>query len=413
MDITMTRRTALVVAALLTSTMARAVGTQLLVANVQVQQRPFLAVWDVTYDLETVGDLPATVNLFLSIDGGLTYPKLCRIVAGDVGSGVLPGSSRHIVWNAGEDCPGLSNTTCRLRVTGDDADNLSDYVYVAPGIFMMGSPSTELGRIDDEAQHCVTLTHGVYVQETEVTNSQFTSAAQWAFDHGLVTVAGTAYLVDNLDGSNRRLAYLGTSRYEIAFNNGVFSCVNPDFPVKFVTWYGAAAYCDWLSQRQGIPRAYDHATWQCHGGNPYTASGYRLPTEAEWEFACRSGTTTAFASGPITYTTCSPIDPNLVQVAWYCNNAGSWSHPAAQKQPNSWGLFDMHGNVSEWCNDIYGAYGGAATDPTGLATGYYRVVRGGSWSSQARYCRSAVRYLYGAHDLATDDVGFRTARSAY
>jgi hypothetical protein len=105
---------------LLSASIARAAGTQLLVSNVQAQQRQFTAIWDVTYDLETVGGIVATVSLSLSTDSGATYPNLCATVTGDIGVGVLPGVGKHIVWNAGADFPGLSSAACQLRVTADD-----------------------------------------------------------------------------------------------------------------------------------------------------------------------------------------------------------------------------------------------------------------------------------------------------
>ena len=398
---------------LLSATLAHAQGTQLLVTNVLVVQRPFTALWDVTYDLETVGDIAVTVNLFLSTDGGTSYPNLCQTVTGDVGAGVLPGTSRHIVWNAGADFPGFSSATCRLQVMADDAPNLNDFVYVAPGTFMMGSPTTEPGRESSEAQHQVTLTHGVYVQTTEVTNQQYLELAQWAYDHGYVTVDG-GYLRDNLDGSTQILKSLCSGPCEMTFSAGIFSCINPTHPVKYVTWYGAVAYGDWLSLQQGLPRAYSHITWwQCNSGNPYTAVGYRLPTEAEWEYACRAGSTTTFANGAITYAYCAPLDPNLDLMGWYCGNAGSWTHPVAQKTPNDWGLYDMHGNLREMCNDWFAfSYEGTVTDPVGPGGGSNRVMRGGFWGFLARDCRSASRFYSYAPGDAGSDIGFRPVRSA-
>jgi formylglycine-generating enzyme required for sulfatase activity len=275
----------------------------------------------------------------------------------------------------------------------------------------MGSPLDELGRASNETQHQVTLTHDLYIQTTEVTNQQYMELAQWAYDDGSVT-ATSSRLYDNLDGSNQVLKTLGPGDYEISFSNGVFSCINPDHPVMYVTWYGAAAYCDWLNLQQGLPRAYNHGTWQCNGGNPYTAAGYRLPTEAEWEYACRAESTTAFANGPITYPTgCSPRDPNLDLLGWYCGNAGGWTQPVAQKLPNAWGLYDMHGNLYEWCNDWHGSYGGHVTDPVGPGAGSSRVLRGGLWYGQALICRSASRYSYDP-SYSGGDFGFRPVRSA-
>jgi formylglycine-generating enzyme required for sulfatase activity len=327
-------------------------------------------------------------------------------VTGDVGAGVLPGSGKHIVWNAGTDFPDFSNTTCRLRVTADDAANMDDFVYVAPGTFMMGSPEDEPLRYSDETQHQVTLTHGVYMQTTEVTNQQYMEAAQWAYDHGYATVTSdgpSVFLCDNLDGSTRGLLTLGLG-IGVSFSNGVFICIEPpDHPVEYLEWGAAVAYCDWISLQQGLPRAYNHSTWQCNAGNPYTATGYRLPTEAEWEYACRAGSTTAFANGSITDLPCN--DQNLDQMGWYCGNAEGWAQAVAQKLPNAWGLYDMHGNVFELCNDWYGTYEGTVTDPVGPGAGSSRVARGGCYSCDAPECRSAYRaHAYGS--------GFRPVRSA-
>jgi formylglycine-generating enzyme required for sulfatase activity len=384
------------------------------VSNVQVAQRQFTALWDVTYDLETVGDIAVTVSLFLSTDSGASYPNLCATVTGDIGAGVLPGTGKHIVWNAGTDFPGLSSPTCRLRVTTDDGqiEVPAGFVAIPPGTFMMGSPTTEPGRWIEETQHQVTLTHGIYAQITEVTNQQYMEMAQWAYDHGYVT-ATTSGLYDNLDGSTQIMKTLGAGNYEMTFSGGVFSCVNPTHPVKFVTWYGSVAYCDWLSLQQGLPRAYSHSTWQCNSGNPYTAAGYRLPTEAEWEYACRAGTQTPFNTG------------SCLDAGTEANYRGSvfpypgcptgpyvgWTVPVGNYPANAFGLYDMHGNVFEWCNDWYGDYVGTVTDPAGPGAGSYRVIRGGDWNYYAHNCRSAYRisdYPFPAYFI----LGFRPVRSA-
>jgi formylglycine-generating enzyme required for sulfatase activity len=395
---------------LLSATLVHAQGTQLLVSNVQVQQRQFTATWDVTYDLDTFFDIAVTVSLFLSTDSGASYPNLCATVTGDVGAGVLPGFGKHIVWNAGADFPDLSSATCRLRVTADDAANLADFVNVAPGTFMMGSPTTEPSRYTNETLHQVTLTHGIYVQTTEVTNQQYRDMAQWAYNNGYVTATYNTYLYDNLDGSTQILKTLGPG-YEISFSAGVFSCINPTLPVKNVTWYGSAAYCDWLSLQQGLPRAYSHSTWECNSGNPYTAAGYRLPTEAEWEYACRAGTQTPFNTGSCLdagteanynggspYTGC-PTGPYVSRAV-----------PVGTYPANAFGLYDMHGNEWEWCNDRYGTYGGTVTDPVGPEAGSYRVFRGGDWYNSALFCRSAYRYYVYPYD-AIYAIGFRPVRS--
>jgi formylglycine-generating enzyme required for sulfatase activity len=402
----------IVTALLLSATMAQAQSNELLVSHVQAALDPQTAKVDVWYRLETVDDGPVTVSLFLSTDSGATYPYLCETVSGDVGAGVLPGTSRHLVWDARVDRPGFSSTTCRLRVTADDG--VADYVEIAPGTFMMGSPTTEVGHDDwgDETQHQVTLTRGFYMQTTEVTNQQYRDMAQWAYNNGHVT-ATTGGLYDKLDGSTQLLKTLGAGDYEITFSAGVFSCINPTHPVKDVTWYGSAAYCDWLSLQQNLPRAYNHSTWQCNAGNPYTAPGYRLPTEAEWEYACRAGTQTPFNTG-----SCLDAGTEANYNGGYpypgCPSGPRvyWTVPVGSYPANAFGLYDMHGNLYEWCNDWWGPYGGTVTDPVGAGAGDYRMVRGGSWGSYALYCRSARRSDYGPYYVSSL-IGFRPVRSVF
>jgi formylglycine-generating enzyme required for sulfatase activity len=158
-------------------------------------------------------------------------------------------------------------------------------------------------------------------------------------------------------------------------------------PVEGVSWWDAAGFCNALSEREGLTPAYrlqaeeERAAWDA------SADGYRLPTEAEWEHACRAGTT-------------GPRYGRLDEIAWYRGNSDEHSHEVGDKEPNAWGLFDMLGNVWEWCWDTY--------DPAVHLT--YRVLRGGGWLDEHWSCRASVRRR--SHPtFRIDDVGFRIARS--
>jgi formylglycine-generating enzyme required for sulfatase activity len=213
-------------------------------------------------------------------------------------------------------------------------------VRIQGGAFMMGSPASEAGRWDDEGpQHRVTV-GSFYMGKYEVTQKEW------------VEVMGT-----------------NPSRFK-----------GDNLPVDSVSWYMVIEYCNKRSIKEGLTPAYTVSgttvTWNRN------ANGYRLPTEAEWEYACRAGTTTPYSSG-------SSVDA----AGWSSGNSGGTTHPVGTKQANPWGLYDMHGNVWEWCWDWYGDYGTAAqTDPTGAASGTYRVFRGGCWVDDAQYLRSAYRY---------------------
>ena len=238
-------------------------------------------------------------------------------------------------------------------------------VYLPPGSFEMGSPPTEKGRNPDEARHTVTLTRGFYLGQTEVTR------AQWR----------------QLMGGDP---------------SGGDGC-GPDCPVTQVSWEECLAFIARLNALE-------------------QTQSYRLPSEAEWEYACRAGSRTAFSAGEISVLHCQK-DPVLQAIGWYCGNSGFAHKPVAQKAQNAWGLYDMHGNVQEWCQDraawrdpISGrtgvftdTYRGKALDPLSLA-GDRRVLRGGAWNSSAQDCRAAKRIVF-KPVLRRTYVGFRVARS--
>jgi formylglycine-generating enzyme required for sulfatase activity len=278
-------------------------------------------------------------------------------------------------------------------------------VLVPAGTFIMGDGVTHCGEEERE----VTLTHSFYLGRYEVTNQEYVAAVQWAYDLGHVTVDSSS-VRDALDDSKEKLLDLDGSECEIAFDedSGTFSTVNAKCPVKHVTWYGAARYCDWLSLQQGFPRAYEHGgDWSCNGGDPYGAGGYRLPTDAEWEYAAQYEDERIHPWGDET--------PDCGRANYYgCLGSTSpvGSYPGA---PDISGelLYDMAGNVWEWCNDWHECLLGTTpeTDPVGPSSGASRVVRSGCWYAGDCALRCASRAASshpGGDGIA---MGFRCARS--
>ena len=230
-----------------------------------------------------------------------------------------------------------------------------EMIYVAPGSFLMGSPSSEDGHQDDETQHRVTLTKGYWFGKYEVTQRQWESVM----------------------GEN-------PSRFK-----------GPDRPVEQVSWKDCQRFIDKVDAA---------ARWQFGGGT-------RLPTEAEWEYACRAGTTTAYFWGNALNGDRANCNGNYPCGTTVKGRYREETADVGSYSPNVWGFYDMHGNVYEWCSDWYGSYGGDATNPTGVASGFIRVLRGGILISNARYCRSAYRDGYDP-GYGNDCYGFRLCCSA-
>jgi formylglycine-generating enzyme required for sulfatase activity len=241
----------------------------------------------------------------------------------------------------------------------------SGMIAIQGGTFLMGSPPSEPERGNDETQHRVTISKGFYMGKYPVTQGEYK-------------------------------AVMGTNPSY---------CKGAGLPVENVSWYDAVAYCNARSKKEGRSPAYtikgEDVSWD------RSADGYRLPTEAEWEYACRAGTTTPFNTGDNITTAQANYDGNSP----YNGNAkGQYrkkTTPVGHFPPNAWGLYDMHGNVWEWCWDWYGDYpSGAQTDPSGASSGASRVIRGGSWDYYAQVLRSAYRFNRGPSGRFIR-VGFR------
>jgi formylglycine-generating enzyme required for sulfatase activity len=365
---------------------------------------------------------PDAINAPWTITGPSSYNTSGT---GDQTLASLNTGSYTLIWGGAAGWIAPANDTQTLAANAtltfsgtyvEDPGPGAGFLPVPAGTFTMGSPETELDHRDEELQHSVTLTMPFHLAAMEVTNQQYADLAQWALDAGYCT-ATDVEVSDALDGSTEVLLGLDDPAGNITFNAGTFSVVagRENYPVKNVTWYGAAAYCDWLSLQAGIVPAYDHDTWLCNGGDPYGAQGFRLPTEAEWEYACRAGSVTAFANGEITSEGC--YDPVLDEIGWHCGNSNDLAQPVGQKSPNNWGFYDMHGNAWEWCHDWVNPYTGDVTDPVGDTVTGNRATRGGNWRTYAKFCRSARRTGY-RPDFRTDGYnvnvfGIRPARSTH
>jgi formylglycine-generating enzyme required for sulfatase activity len=322
-------------------------------------------------------------------------------------------------------CISVMATTNVLATTEGDVTGAEPFVeamvVVPSGTFIMGDGEAQCG-VDE---HEVTLTRDFLLGQHEVTNQEYLEAVQWAYDHGYVT-ATTSSVRDNLDGSLSELLDLDDEDSEIQFDGaGMFylrespslgaQSAYPDgydpseHPVKEVTWYGAARFCDWLSLQAGLPRAYEHSgDWLCNGGDPYGAIGYRLPADAEWEYAAQYDDERIYPWGN-EHPNCS-----LVNYFTHTGPCVGWTTPVGSypDAPELLGLSDMAGNVREYCNDFYLCDLGTdpETDPVGGPPMMGRILRGGGYGSEFPFLRCATRL--GLHPTLSFSYGFRIARTA-
>jgi len=229
----------------------------------------------------------------------------------------------------------------------------------------------------------------------------------------LILIPGGEFTMGSFDGDGderpmKKIAFdaFYMSAYEITQEQYLAVMhVNPSYyqdnnllPVEKVSWIDAAEFCNSLSKLCGLRPCYNERTWICD----FSADGFRLPTEAEWEYACRAGTDTDYYSGS--------SEEGLRLVGWYSGNSNQKTHLVGQKTPNSFGLFDMHGNVFEWCNDFYTSYQSYASDLNlTLDSGRRKVARGGSWYVGPRECKSSKRSV-SDENLRHPTVGIRVVK---
>ena len=259
--------------------------------------------------------------------------------------------------------PGGTATSAENFIVTDTSGKM---VLLPAGTFQMGDPDGGSGSSNERPRHEVTITYNFYMSRCEVTNQE--------------------YLL-----------------YDATHTGG---WIDPNYPVENVSWFNAADYCNWLTdEAPGLG-----FSERCYDGSynvDITKKGYRLPTEAEWEYACRAGETTFHDY----YWGDSYYPPNIGNYCWYYSNSGGHPNIVGTKLPNNFGLYDMSGNVWEWVNDWYGSYSGTAQiDPVGPGSGSLRVIRGGSWYYDAFYCRSAGRSGISPSGRGSH-VGFRPVRS--
>jgi formylglycine-generating enzyme len=379
-----------------------ATAAPLSVTQGRAAQRAGTKLVDVYYEVSG-GTAPYNVTLQGSADGGATWTLPVTTVSGNVGAVSAAGTNRKVTWNAGADWAGQVSANVKFRVNVADAAVLDSFALIPAGSFQMGDQSNPLvGYSEERPVHTVQVS-AFYMGKYEVTKELWDTVWAWGSNHGYT---------------------------DLPVGNGSSVSKGTNHPVHSIRWVDMVKWCNARSQKEGLTPCYTvtGATYKLGFSEPdcsWNANGYRLPTEAEWEKAARGGVASRnFPSGTDTISHSQAnyyATPNYSHdLSGAVNNfhptyavgGDSYSSPVGSFAPNGYGLYDMAGNMWEWCWDRYGSYtAGAQTDPRGPSSGTYRVLRGGSCIFPALHCRVAYRSV-NLPGITYDYFGFRVARSS-
>ncbi|MEK0447019.1 MAG: hypothetical protein RLZZ399_2340 [Verrucomicrobiota bacterium] len=350
---------------------------------------------DVFYDLsDDWAGATSSIALAVSSDGGATYVVPVKSVTGAVGDGVTAGTGKRIVWDAGTDWPGQSSSQIKVQVRAWDLRHEGGYgfVRIPGGNYQIGNL---MGDSDlSYAPVTSVMLSGFYLAAHQTTKAQWDVVFSWA--------TGNGYTFAN--------AGAGKASHH---------------PVQRVSWHDAVKWANAASEKEGLTPCYRVGGQVYRTGNQdsvtcdWGANGYRLPTEAEWEVAARGGLsgkrfpwgdtiTHGQANYYSSFTYSYDVSPTRGYHPTYATGNFPYTSPVGSFAANGYGLYDMAGNVFQWCWDVYGAYSGGS-DPRGAASGSWRVLRGGNWIMNEDYARCAQRFISLPAGVS-DYYGFRLAR---
>lgn len=383
------------------------------ITNIRAAQRAGTNLVDIDYDVTGTAQL-LKISLEVSDDDGSTFQIPATALSGAAGANVTPSLNLRMIWDAGKDWGGHDSANMRFKVVADDTPIPvpPGFALIPAGPFQMGDQSNPLvGSSNELPVHPVQVS-AFYMAKYEVTKELWDDVRTWGLANGYT---------------------------DLAVGNGGYASKGANHPVHSITWYDMVKWCNARSEKEGLLPSYRVSGALYKSGQSdevvcnWSADGYRLPTETEWEKAARGGLSgknfpwgdtisqsqanyRVYSSDEITNYYSYDVTPRPPATGTdyfhssYTAGGGSYSAPVDSFAPNGYGLYNMAGNVWEWCWEWYGSYAAEAqTDPHGATSGSYRVFRGGSWNDTANLCRVTYRYTYNSNG-SSSNVGFRIVR---